>query len=34
VDFTYPREPDLRYTPEFSALCGEISKSLRKVMEA
>jgi NitT/TauT family transport system ATP-binding protein len=34
VDFAYPREPDLRYTPEFSALCGEISKSLRKVMEA
>lgn len=34
VGFAYPREPDLRYAPEFSALCGEISKSLRKVMEA
>lgn len=34
VGFAYPREPDLRYTPEFSALCGQISKSLREVMEA
>jgi NitT/TauT family transport system ATP-binding protein len=29
VPFDYPREPELRYTPEFGALCGEVSQYLR-----
>jgi NitT/TauT family transport system ATP-binding protein len=29
VPFDYPRVPDLRYTPEFGALCGEVSHHLR-----
>jgi NitT/TauT family transport system ATP-binding protein len=31
VPFKYPRIPELRYTPEFAALCGEISRHLRTV---
>jgi NitT/TauT family transport system ATP-binding protein len=31
VPFGYPRMPGLRYTPEFAALCGEISSHLRSV---
>jgi NitT/TauT family transport system ATP-binding protein len=29
VPFGYPRIPELRYTPEFAALCGEVSQHLR-----
>jgi NitT/TauT family transport system ATP-binding protein len=29
VPFDYPRIPELRYTPEFAALCGEVSQYLR-----
>ncbi len=29
VPFDYPRAPELRYTPEFGALCGEVSRHLR-----
>jgi NitT/TauT family transport system ATP-binding protein len=29
VGFGYPREPGLRYTPEFAALCGQVSAHLR-----
>jgi len=29
VPFGYPRLPGLRYTPEFGALCGEVSSHLR-----
>ncbi|WP_283097691.1 ABC transporter ATP-binding protein [Frankia sp. AgB32] len=29
VPFDYPRSPELRYRPEFAALCGEISGHLR-----
>ncbi len=29
VPFAYPRLPELRYTPEFVALCGEVSQHLR-----
>jgi NitT/TauT family transport system ATP-binding protein len=29
IAFPYPREPDLRFDPEFAHLCGEISHSLR-----
>ena len=31
VPFEYPRLPGLRYTPEFGALCGEVSSYLRSV---
>jgi NitT/TauT family transport system ATP-binding protein len=31
VPFPYPRVPELRYTPEFGALCGEVSGQLRSV---
>ena len=31
VPFSYPRLPELRYTPEFGALCGEVSSYLRSV---
>jgi NitT/TauT family transport system ATP-binding protein len=31
VPFGYPRIPELRYTPEFAALCGEVSQHLRTV---
>jgi len=30
VPFTYPRAHDLRYTPEFAALCGEVSAELKE----
>lgn len=29
VPFVYPRDPSLRYTQEFSALAGQVSRSLR-----
>jgi NitT/TauT family transport system ATP-binding protein len=29
VQFDYPRIPELRYTPEFASLCGEVSRHLR-----
>jgi NitT/TauT family transport system ATP-binding protein len=29
VPFDYPRVPELRYTPEFASLCGEVSQLLR-----
>jgi NitT/TauT family transport system ATP-binding protein len=29
VPFGYPREPKLRFTPGFAALCGEVSRHLR-----
>jgi NitT/TauT family transport system ATP-binding protein len=29
VPFAYPRQPDLRFDPEFARLCGEVSHSLR-----
>jgi NitT/TauT family transport system ATP-binding protein len=29
VPFDYPRIPELRYTPEFAGLCGEVSQYLR-----
>jgi NitT/TauT family transport system ATP-binding protein len=29
VPFDYPRVPQLRYTPEFAILCGEVSQLLR-----
>jgi NitT/TauT family transport system ATP-binding protein len=31
VPFEYPRLPELRYTPEFGALCGQVSSHLRSV---
>ena len=31
VPFDYPRIPELRYTPEFGGLCGEVSRHLRIV---
>jgi NitT/TauT family transport system ATP-binding protein len=31
VPFEYPRPPGLRYTPEYAALCGEVSSHLRSV---
>lgn len=33
VPFGYPRGPELRYAPDFAALCGEISVSLRRAIE-
>ena len=33
IPFSYPREPELRYAPEFSELCGEISIALRNAIE-
>jgi NitT/TauT family transport system ATP-binding protein len=29
IPFDYPRNPDLRFDPEFARLCGEISHTLR-----
>lgn len=29
IDFDYPRQPDLRFHPDFAKLCGEISLTLR-----
>ena len=29
VPFAYPRQPDLRYEPEFAELSGEVSHTLR-----
>lgn len=34
VPFAYPRTPELRYDAAFSALCGEISISLRNAIES
>jgi NitT/TauT family transport system ATP-binding protein len=31
VPFGYPRIPELRYTPEFASLCGDVSRLLRAV---
>jgi NitT/TauT family transport system ATP-binding protein len=30
VPFPYPRSPDLRFEPEFAALCGQVSHALRE----
>ncbi len=29
VPFDYPRQPDLRFDPDFATLCGEVSHALR-----
>jgi NitT/TauT family transport system ATP-binding protein len=29
VPFEYPRAPELRYTPAFAALCGQVSRHMR-----
>ena len=29
IDFSYPREPEIRYSPEFAELCGRISQDLK-----
>ena len=29
IDFSYPREPDIRYSAEFAELCGRISHDLK-----
>jgi NitT/TauT family transport system ATP-binding protein len=29
VPFAYPRDPEIRYSAEFAALCGEVSRHLR-----
>jgi len=29
VPFAYPRDPEIRYSAEFAALCGEVSHHLR-----
>jgi len=29
VPFPYPRDPEIRYSAEFAALCGEVSRHLR-----
>lgn len=31
IPFSYPRGPELRATPEFARLCGELSQRLREV---
>ncbi|WP_210245239.1 ABC transporter ATP-binding protein [Martelella alba] len=33
VPFGYPRRPELRYDPAFSALCGTLSAALRQTIE-
>nr|WP_113156842.1 ABC transporter ATP-binding protein [Nitratireductor sp. OM-1] len=33
IPFAYPRDPELRYTPEFATLCSEVSVSLRNAIE-
>jgi NitT/TauT family transport system ATP-binding protein len=30
VDFPYPRNPELRFTPQFAELCGRVSHALRE----
>ena len=30
VPFDYPRDPDIRFTPEFAALSGKVSHALRE----
>jgi NitT/TauT family transport system ATP-binding protein len=30
VDFAFPRDPELRFTPEFAELCGQVSHALRE----
>ncbi len=30
VPYPHPRDPDFRFTPEFAALCGEVSHALRE----
>jgi NitT/TauT family transport system ATP-binding protein len=32
IPFDYPREHDVRYTPEFAALCGEVSAALKEAL--
>ena len=34
IPFDYPRDPSLRYRPEFARLCGEISSALRAATPA
>lgn len=33
IGFAYPRHPELRYEPEFSRLCGVVSRALRRAIE-
>lgn len=33
IPFAYPRDESLRYDPEFTRLCGEISVALRRAIE-
>ncbi len=33
IPFAFPREPELRYAPEFSTLCSEINVALREAIE-
>ena len=30
VPFAYPRSPDIRFTPEFAAICGRVARALRE----
>ena len=29
VPFSYPRQPELRFDPDFAKVCGEVSVALR-----
>lgn len=33
IDLGFPRTPELRYAPEFSRLCGAVSRALRQAIE-
>jgi NitT/TauT family transport system ATP-binding protein len=30
IEFAFPRDPELRFTPEFAELCGQVSHALRE----
>lgn len=30
VPFAYPRSPEIRFTPEFAAICGRVARALRE----